>query len=448
VKEETTNPPGGVPATAARPGEARPLWGWVERSVWTDRMLDALERGVQGGKWHSLIDKVYAPKNLEAAFRRVRRNRGAPGVDRVTIGQFEGQKERNLADLHESLRSGLYRPGDIRRKHIPKKGKPGETRPLGVPGVRDRVVQTALRNVLEPICEKTFAERSFGFRPKRGQKDALRIVQRLLNEGYTFVVDADLKGYFDTIPHDLLMAEVEKLIADRKVLGLIKAFLMQPVLDDGARTVPGEGTPQGAVISPLLSNLYLSPLDHLMAREGFEMVRYADDFVILCKSAAEAQRALETVRGWTAGAGLKLHPEKTRLVSLGDGGHFDFLGYRFHQRGRDVAPKSGTSFRDRIRELTPRGSGASMQRIVQTVNRTVRGWFEYFKHARAAGLQRFDQFVRQRLRSILWRRSKRRGMPSELANRLWQLPFFADLGLVSIMEARVKAIRSARAVKL
>lgn len=448
MKEETTKSPGIVPATAPRPGETHPAWGWVERSVWTDRMLDALVRGVLGGKWYILMDKVQNPKNLEAAWERVRRNKGAPGADRVSIKMFERQKERNLADLHESLRSGLYRPGVILRKHIPKPGKPGETRPLGIPGIRDRIVQTALRNVLEPIFEKTFAEHSYGYRPKKGAKDALRRVQGLVNEGYTHVVDADLKAYFDTIPHGPMMEEVKKLVADPKVVTLLEAFLHQPVLDGEERTVPAAGTPQGAVISPLLSNLYLTPFDHLMAQEGFEMVRYADDFVILCRSAAEARRALEVVKRWTAAAGLTLHPEKTRMVSLRNGGHFDFLGYRFHQQGRDVAPKNRTRFRDRVRELTPRNSGVSTQRIVAGLNKMLRGWLEYFKHARATGLRRFDEFVRQRFRSILWRRSGRQGMATRLANRLWPTSFLARLGLVSVVEARALAIQSVRAAKL
>lgn len=448
MKEETTNTTRKSAGNGCSPWRRLIPLGWVERAVWTDRMLDALERGVQGGKWYILMDKVQNPKNLEAAWEQVRRNKGAPGADKVSIRLFERQKERNLADLHESLRSGLYRPGAILRKHIPKPGKSGETRPLGIPGVRDRIVQTALRNVLEPIFEKTFAEHSYGFRPERGAKDALRWVQRLLDEGYTHVVDADLKAYFDTIPHGLLMAEVKKLIADKKVLALLDAFLHQPVLDGEERTVPAAGTPQGAVISPLLSNLYLTPFDHLMAQEGFEMVRYADDFVILCRSAAEARRALEVVKRWTASAGLTLHPEKTRLVSLEDGGHFDFLGYRFHQQGHDVAPKSRTRFRDRIRELTPRKSGTSTQGIVKALNRTLRGWVEYFKHARATGLQRFDEFVRRRFRCILWRRSGRHGMATRHANRLWPNAFLAELGLVSIVEARALAFQSARAANL
>lgn len=215
MRKDQPNPPGGVPATAARPGETDARWAFFERAVWTERMLDALERGVQGGRWHSLSDKVWRPENLAAAWEQVRKNKGAPGADRVTLGGYERQKERNLADLHASLRDGTYRPGAILRKHIPKPGRPGQTRPLGIPGVRDRIVQTALRNLLEPIFERTFAEHSYGFRPERG--------------------DADLKAYFDTIPHEPLMAAVSEHVADRTVLALVRSFLQQPVRDGPLR---------------------------------------------------------------------------------------------------------------------------------------------------------------------------------------------------------------------
>ena len=448
MRKDQPNPPGGVPATAARPGETYARWAWAERAVWTERMLDALERGVQGGRWHSLSDKVWRPENLAVAWEQVRKNKGAPGADRVTLGGYERQKERNLADLHTSLRDGTYRPGTILRKHIPKPGRPGQTRPLGIPGVRDRIVQTALRNVLEPIFERTFAEHSYGFRPKRGAKDALRRVQALIGIGYTHVVDADLKAYFDTIPHESLMAAVSEQVADRTVLALVRSFLRQPVLDGDATVVPEVGTPQGAVISPLLANIYLTPLDHLMAREGFEMVRYADDFVILCRTAEEARRALDVVRTWTASAGLTLHPEKTRLVDLNFGGYFDFLGYRFRRQDCEVTPKNKDRLRDRVRELTPRNSGIATGTIVAKLNAVLRGWHEYFKHGHKAAFVRLDQFVRQRLRAVLWRRQKRKGMPSAHANHMWPNAFFAKLGLVSLVEARALAVQSVRAANL
>src|SRR4029077_18401607 len=279
--------PEAVPARATRAGELLLRWGWVEPTGWTDRMLTALEQGVKGGKWFSLIDKVHPQRTLRAAFSQVAANKGAAGVDHVTVTMFEERLEENLKTLSEDLRTGRYRPQQIRRHLIPKPGTK-EKRPLGIPTVRDRVVQTALQMVLEPIFERDFAEHSYGFRPGRGCKDALRRVDQLLKDGYTYIVDADLKSYFDTIPHDRLMTLVGQKISDGRMLTLIEQFLKQGVLDAMREWTAEMGSPQGAVISLLLSNIYLNPLDHEMARSGFEMVRYADDFVILCRNPDEA----------------------------------------------------------------------------------------------------------------------------------------------------------------
>src|SRR5205085_8255307 len=232
------------------------------------------------------------------------------------------QQLRSLEQLHGALKGGTYVPLDIRRHWLPKPGST-EQRPLGIPTVRDRIVQTAVRNVLEPIFERDFATHSYGFRPQRGCKDALRRVDELLKAGYVHVVDADLKSYFDTIPKDRLMDLIRRKVADGRVLNVIEAFLNQGVLDGMSRWTPEQGTPQGAVISPLLANIYLDPLDHMMAEKGYAMVRYADDFVILCRSAAEAERALQAVQAWVAEAGLTLHPTKARVVHADQG--FDFL---------------------------------------------------------------------------------------------------------------------------
>jgi RNA-directed DNA polymerase len=343
MSDTTEEQPEAVPQTATRAGEIFLRWGWVETSVWTERMLTALEQGVKGGKWFSLIDKVHPERNLNAAFLRVAANAGAAGVDHVTVKMFEDRLEENLDGLSDALRTGTYRPQAIRRHYIPKPGSQ-ERRPLGIPTVRDRVVQTALRQVLEPIFERDFATHSYGFRPGKGCKDALRRVDELLKAGYTHVVDADLKSDFDTIPHDRLLALVAKKVSDGKVLTLIDAFLHQGVLDGLEQWTSEQGTPQGAVISPLLSNIYLDPLDHLMAESGFAMVRYADDFVILCRSAEDASRALATVQDWTATAGLTLHPTKTRIIDAG-AESFDFLGYRFEDGTRRPRPKSLDKFK-------------------------------------------------------------------------------------------------------
>ncbi len=268
--------PAGVPDRAKQAGDIRDRWSWVEPSAWTDRMLTALEDGVKGGVWYSLIDKVASRSVLHAAFKRVKRNGGAPGVDRVTVAMFEAHLEANLERLTGGLQAGTYEPQAIRRQWIPKPGRQ-EKRPLGIPTVRDRVVQTALRSVLEPIFEREFAAQSYGFRPGRGCKDALRRVDELLKAGYTWVVDADLASYFDTIPREAMREKLARRVADGRVLELVEAYLRQEVMDGLARWTPERGAPQGAVISPLLSNIYLDELDHKMAASGYEMVRYADD---------------------------------------------------------------------------------------------------------------------------------------------------------------------------
>ena len=236
-------------------------------------MLTALETGVRGSKWHSLIDKVYAWDNLYAAYQRVAANKGCSGVDHVTTDVFANHLYENLRRLHQALKTGTYRPQAIRRVYIAKPGSK-DKRPLGIPTVRDRVVQAAVKNVLEPIFERDFAEQSYGFRPSRGCKDALRRVDALLKAGYSYVVDADLKSYFDTISHAKLMDLIRDKVSDTRVLALIASFLEQGVIDDLGTHVPEQGSPQGAVISPLLSNIYLDGLDHLMVEHGFEMVRY------------------------------------------------------------------------------------------------------------------------------------------------------------------------------
>lgn len=241
--------PARVPERATQAGDKRARWAWVEPSVWTDRMLEALETGVKGGKWFSLIDKVYRRENLRAAFRRVAANKGAPGVDHVTIEQFKRNEEAQLERLERTLKDGTYQPQAIRRTYIPKPGS-REKRPLGIPTVRDRTVQAALRHVMEPIFEQSFAERSYGFRPGRGCKDALREVDRLLRAGYRQVVEADWRRYFDTIPWGELMGRVEERIADGRVLALVKAFLSQGVMEEGSLRETKEGTPQGGVMTP------------------------------------------------------------------------------------------------------------------------------------------------------------------------------------------------------
>jgi RNA-directed DNA polymerase len=442
VRDRTTEEkPAGVPETATQAGEIRARWAWVEPAVWTERMLTALEKGVKGGKWFSLIDKVYTLANLWAAFRKVKANQGAAGVDHQTIEMFERHLEENLEKLSQSLRDGTYGPAEVRREWIPKPGSK-EKRPLGIPTVRDRVVQAALLAALEPIFERDFAEQSYGFRPGRGCKDALRRVVELLEAGYSWIVDADLRSYFDTIPKEPLLERVEEKVSDGRVLELLRAYLNQEVMETAKSWTPEAGTPQGAVISPLLSNIYLDPLDREMAEQGIEMVRYADDFVILCRSREEAEGALERVRQWTAKAGLTLHPDKTRVVNATERGGFDFLGYHFERGMKWPRKKSLKKLKDTLRPKTKRTNGRCLQAIILDVNRTLRGWFEYFKHSHKTTFADVDGWIRMRLRSIQRKRSRRKGRGRGRDHQRWPNSFFAKHGLFSLVAAHALARQS------
>ena len=417
-------------------------WDWVEHSVWTDRMLEALDTGVKGGVWFSLIDKVLRPTTLYAAWITVKANKASAGSDRQSIKDFERNLTGNLDRLQQELQDGSYRPRPNRRVYIDKPGSK-DKRPLGIPCVRDRVVQAALRLVIEPIFEKEFVERNYGFRPERGCKDALREVERLLKAGFVHVVDADLKAYFDSIPHIKLMDEVRKYIADGRVLALIEAFLKQDVLEGLAQWTPEKGAPQGAVISPLLSNLYLHSVDVAMAKAGFQMVRYADDFVILCRSHAEAEEALSRVQQLTTAKDLSLHAEKTRLVDATVRGlGFDFLGYHFERGTRWPRKKSLKKLKDTLRAKTKRCNGNSLAVIIADVNTTLRGWFGYFKHCNRWTFPAIDGWVRRRLRSILRKRSKRRGISRGRDHNRWPNRYFRDHGFFSLEDAHRTLLQS------
>jgi RNA-directed DNA polymerase len=403
-------------------------------------MLTALEQGVKGGVWFSLIDKVYAPANLLAALKKVAKNGGAAGVDHVTIEDFEKRRDEHLEDIHGQLRQGVLKPQMIRRKFIDKPGTT-EKRPLGIPTVRDRVVQGALRHVLEPIFEKEFAEHSYGFRPGKGCKDALRRVDDLIRRGYRYTVDIDLKAYFDTIPHDGLMGEVRKHVADGRVLGLIEAYLEASILEGAQAWTPIKGAPQGAVLSPLLSNIYLNGLDHLMANRGYEMTRYADDMVIQCRTAAEAETALAEVRVWVDAHGLTLHPTKTKVVDAESEG-FDFLGYHFERHRKWPRKKSLDRIRDTLRSKTRRMDGRSLEEIIGDVNQTLRGWFEYFKHSQNSTFRTLDGWIRMRLRSILRWRDKRKGRGRGRDHQRWPNTFFTAHGFFSLVAAHAALCQS------
>jgi RNA-directed DNA polymerase len=436
--------PSPVPAVAKPEGDtpAPHRWAWVEASIWTERMLAALDNGVQGGRWYSLMDKVASPRTLAAAWKRVAANKGAAGVDGISITRFQARAPYYLAEVERELRAGSYQPLPVRRVHIPK--GPGKTRPLGISAVKDRIVQTAITMVVEPIFEREFLPSNYGFRPGRGCKDALREVERWLKQGYTWIVDADLEGYFDSLPKTPLLARVAEKISDGTLLDLLQRFLDQDILEGMQQWTPVAGVPQGSVLSPVLSNLYLHPFDRYMAQAGYTSVRYCDDFVILCRTQAEAEAALALVHAWMTQHGLRLHPEKTRIVEARtDDKGFDFLGYRFAKGRRYVRPKSLQGLREKIRQKTGRTRSGSLRQITADLNPMLRGWFGYFKHARSSTFQAIDGFVRRRLRAILRRRHKRAGSGRTLKDhQRWPNAFFAAQGLFTLHEAYVQASQS------
>jgi RNA-directed DNA polymerase len=406
-------------------------------------MLSALANGVKGGKWFSLIDKVIRAQTLSAAWQKVASNGGAAGVDRQSIDRFAASSDVYLDELSQALKQRRYEPQPVRRVTIPKGD--GKARPLGIPTVKDRIVQTALKLVLEPIFEMQFRPGSYGFRPGRGCKDALREVDGLIRQGATFVVDADLQSYFDTIPRERLLQQVGRYISDGAVLELIDRFLRQDVMQEGKRWTPTGGTPQGAVMSPLLANIYLHGLDVLMEQEGYRMVRYADDFVIMCRSREEATTALGLVRRWVAEHGLTLHPEKTHVGDCRQQGEgFDFLGYRFEAGRRHVRDKSLRRFKERLRARTRRTRGDSLACIVADLNPLLKGWFAYFRHAHEFTFIQLDGQIRRRLRALLRRQEKRGGFGRCCQDhQRWPNTFFAQAGLFA-MHASWLAARQSR----
>lgn len=412
--------------------DIRNRWWWVEHSVWTDRMLIRLEGSEPTTKWFRLWDKVLSERNLQAAFWAVWRKDGAPGVDGQTVKQFGEQLESELARLRDELKTKRYRRQPARRVWIPKPGTT-ERRPLGIPAVRDRTVEAALRQVLEPIFERDFAQSSYGFRPGRGCREAVGRVEELLSQGHVWCVDADLKSYFDTIAHDRLMALVRERIVDGSVLSLLEQCLKAGVLEELKGWQPTEqGTPQGAVISPLLANLYLDPLDHELERRGWALVRYADDFVVLCRTKEEAETVLAFLRQWTAAAGLTLHPTKTRLVNATEEG-FDFLGWHFRGGKKWPRKKSLQKLQEKLRPLTKRNNGRSLSEIIAKVNPILRGWYGYFRDSHPSGLRGPDGWLRRRLRAMLRKREKRPGYGlSQADSRRWPNRWFAAQGLFSL----------------
>lgn len=421
----------------------------AEPSIWTKRMLNALVMGVKGGKWFSLIDKVYEPENLRKAALKVIDNKGKPGIDNVSVVEYEYELSHHLEKLQANLKDGTYEPLPIVRKYIDKPG--GGKRPLGIPTVRDRVTQKALCNVIEPIFEKEFSPDSYGFRPGKGCKDALRVVDKELRTGHCFVVDADIKSYFDTIDHELLMAKIEEHVSDSRILQLIRQYLSQDIIESLRRWSPDKGTPQGAVLSPILANIYLNELDWHIPEAGVRMIRYADDFVIICETKDKAEEILGKVREWCETMKLTLHPEKTRIVDMGKPNeYFDFLGYRFKRSkntgklNKYVRPDSLKKIRRNIRPKTKRCNGFDMKTIIESINPTLKGWYGYFKHTHLSDMKGVDGWVRMRLRSILRKRQSRKGRGRGKDHLRYPNTYFHASGLFSLELAQKAELQSLR----
>lgn len=383
-------------------------------------------------KWYSLYDKVYALPNLEEAWKKVRSKRGAGGVDRQTIASFGEEKERHLLELQRLLREKKYCPHALRRVYIPKGN--GDERPLGIPAVRDRVVQQALLNILQPIFEPLFHEHSYGFRPDRSTHQAIAQVRNALGNGKEWIVDVDIRKYFDTVNHELLLEAVNEEISDGSVLRLVRKFLESGVMEEGVWRETDEGTPQGGVISPLLANIYLNRFDWKMAQAGYEVARYADDLVVLCNSKEEAERAYKLI--WRIIEGelcLQLHPDKTRILYHKEGA-FDFLGFMIHRRYLWLRIKSLSKFKEHVRELTRRQQPRNIREMVRLLNYSLRGFGNYFQVADVKGLfEELDAWIRMRVRCFM---EKKRAVKHQ--NRRISNATLAALGLVSLSGLRTE----------
>lgn len=400
----------------------------------------------QEKKVHSLVDKVYSKKNLALAWKAVKENRGAGGVDGVSLADFETNLDENLRHLGKDLRTGGYKPQPLRRVYIPKTGKKDELRPLSIPSIGDRVVQQALVQRLSPIFEQDLDDGNFGYRPHRSTHDALKKVWRELMSGNEWVVDADLKDFFGSVDHSKLMELVARRVSDGKVLRLIERILQAPVIDKGQQKPTKQGTPQGGGASPLLANILLTPFDKEMRARGYRLTRYADDWVITCSSRAEANTALETAKKILEKLGVVLHQEKTRIVHVTMG--FQFLGYTIRrgtrrlqlaehqiksgakQRSLYATPheKARQKFKDRIRSLTRRRTPLNIAELIRRINPVIRGWGNYFRRAKIRKLfHQLDGWIERRIWSHRFKRWRNRGW-KELPTR----KLCGELGLIRL----------------
>ena len=375
-------------------------------------------------KYHSLIDKVWNWRNLNDAWRKVKQNRGAGGIDEVSIEEFEWNLEQNLNEIQRLLKQDRYVPKPVKRVYIPKPD--GRQRPLSIPTIRDRVVQQALKNVIEPIFETEFSDSSFGYRPGKNAKQAIERIEEVRDEGHEWVVDADIKAFFDTVNHEKLIDEVAERISDGRVLRLIRSFLEADIMEQGqglARNVIG--TPQGGVISPLLANICLHYFDERMAELGYEVVRYADDFIVLCGSEEEARGALSQVKRVLRELELTLHSEKTRLKNIREG--VDFLGFTVYIGHKVPRKEAVRKYKDAVRRVTRRNLPINLEMVIQRLNPIVIGWGNYYRIASVKSLYKsLDGWTRMRLRAF---KEKKKSYNS---NRRITNVFLSNLGLKSL----------------
>lgn len=394
-----------------------------------------------------MVDKIYKRKNLVVAWEKVKRNRGAGGIDGEDIAAFEARLEEQLERLHCELRDGTYAPQPVKQQLIPKAGQPGKHRALGIPTIYDRVCQQAMLNRLEAIFEPVFDDASFGYRKGRSTKDALRKVWRELEQGNEWVVDADLRDFFGSVDHEKLLTLVNQRVSDGRVLGLLEQILKAGCLAAGKRLATEQGTPQGGVVSPLMSNILLTPFDREMRRKGYRLTRYADDWLVTCKSRREAQAALSAAQRILATLGVTLHSEKTRIVHVRHG--FEFLGYKIKRGSRPLMltaskirsgvrqgnlyayprAKSVRHFKDQIRALTRRKAPVSTRELIREINPIIRGWGNYFCRAHVRKLfARLDRWIVRRLWSHRYKRWRNRGW-----RFLPERKLYGEYGLVKLI---------------
>jgi group II intron reverse transcriptase/maturase len=382
-------------------------------------------------RWYSLYDKVYSATNLKKAWDKVRSNKGSGGIDGVSIQQFRQEEDKNLSEINRLLKEKRYEPKELKRVYIPKSKT--EQRSLGIPTIRDRIVQQALLNILNPVFEVKFHNDSYGFRPLRSAHQAVKEVNRSIKEDKYWIVEVDIRKYFDTVNHDLLLEKINEEISDGSILKLIKQFLKSGVMEEGIKVRTEAGTPQGGVISPLLANIYLDELDWQMSMEGYKVVRYADDLVVMCKSKEEAEKAYERIKAIIEDRlKLKIHEGKMRILNHKEE-PFEFLGFQFHWKYVLIRKKSIQKFRDRVREVTRRQQPRNVKEVIQRLNYVLRGFANYFKIGNVKyTLRDLDGWVRMRIRCFIEKRKRMHYQSFKYGNALLK-----SYGLISMMEIKI-----------